>query len=109
MLNAGALYAPELVLVEAMNVLRRLERDRIIATPEANGAQEDLLQLDLQLFTFEPFAVRVWQLRHRLTSYDGWYVALAEALECPLATLDERLAGSAGATCRLLTPESGRI
>ena len=36
---------------------------------------------------FEPFAGRVWELRANLTSYDAWYVALAEALEAPLATL----------------------
>jgi predicted nucleic acid-binding protein len=52
----------------------------LLATPEANAAQDDLMQLDIELFPFEPFAGRIWELRHNLTSYDAWYVAIAEAL-----------------------------
>ena len=36
-------------------------------------------------------AERAWQLRHNLTFYDALYVALAEALGCPLVTADMRL------------------
>jgi predicted nucleic acid-binding protein len=39
---------------------------------------------------------RAWQLRAKVTFYDGLYVALAELLEVPLVTLDARLAGSPG-------------
>ena len=84
-------------------MLRRLERARHISTPEANAAHEDLMQLDLQLFSFDPFADRIWELRHTVTSYDAWYVAVAEALRLPLATLDGRLAKARGPKCRFLT------
>jgi len=30
-------------------------------------------------------------LLHNVTNYDAWYVAIAEALKLPLATLDESL------------------
>jgi predicted nucleic acid-binding protein len=103
-LAKGSLHAPELALVEATNILRRLERAKLITTPEANGAQEDLMQLDIDMFSFEPFADRVWELRHNVTSYDAWYVALAEALKLPLATLDETLSKSNGVACEFLTP-----
>ena len=102
----GGLVAPELVWVEAMNTLRRLEHARRISASEANAAHEDLMQLDLQAFPFDPFAERVWQLRHNLTSYDAWYVAVAEALDLPLATLDKRLARARGPVCSFLTPGS---
>jgi predicted nucleic acid-binding protein len=98
------LHAPELVRAEATNVLRRLERTKLITTPEANGARDDLMQLDIVLFPFEPFADRIWELRHNLTSYDAWYVALAEGLRLPLATLDERLSRSNVGVCDFLTP-----
>jgi len=98
------LQAPELVRAEATNIFRRLERAKLITTPEANAAQDDLMQLDLQLFPFDPFAGRIWELRHNVTSYDAWYVAIAEALELPLATLDEPLSKSSGVTCKFLTP-----
>jgi len=98
------LKVPELILVEATNIFRRLERAKLIATPEANAAQDDLMQLGIELFPFEPFAGRIWELRHNVTSYDAWYVAVAEALKLPLATLDEPLSKSNGVTCKFLTP-----
>ena len=103
-LAGGLLQAPELVRAEATNIFRRLERAKLITTPEANAAQDDLMQLDIELFPFEPFADRIWELRHNLTSYDAWYVAIAEALRLPLATLDEPLSKSNGVACKFLTP-----
>jgi predicted nucleic acid-binding protein len=102
-LASATLVAPELAKVEAANVLRRLERDRRISTPEANGAYDDLLQLGVEWFSFEPFAARIWQLRNNVSCYDAWYVALAEALDLPLATMDARLARASGPACRFLT------
>lgn len=100
----GGALAPELILVETSNVLRRLERARVISTIEANAAQRDLMRLDLELFPFSPFAGRVWELRGNVTAYDAWYVALAEALGCPLATLDRRLSRASGPRCSFVTP-----
>lgn len=105
-LAAGSFYAPELVRVEATSILRRLERAKQITTPEANAAYEDLMQLNLELFSFDPVAGRIWELRHTVTSYDAWYVAIAEMLRLPLATLDERLSEAKGPTCEFLTPRS---
>ena len=107
-LEQDGLYAPELLRVEAANVLRRLERGKEITEQEANAAFEDLVELDVELHAFEPFAERVWELRHNVTSCDGWYVALAEALNLPLATFDERLVKVEGPTCRFLTPDSNK-
>ena len=101
----GPLYAPELVSVEATNILRRLERAKQITSAAANAAYEDLLQLDLDLFPFQPFAQRIWELRHNVISYDAWYVALAESISLPLATLDKKLAKTKGIACEFLTPE----
>jgi predicted nucleic acid-binding protein len=103
-LAAGSLHAPELALAEATNIFRRLERAKIIATPEANAAQDDLMRLDIDLFPFEPFAERIWELRHNVTSYDAWYIALAKVLTVSLATLDVPLSKSNRVACELLTP-----
>jgi predicted nucleic acid-binding protein len=104
--SGASLHAPDLALAEATNVLRRLERAKQITMAEANGAHEDLMQLNIELFSFEPFAERIWELRHNFTSYDAWYVAVAEALRLPLATFDERFVKAKGPTCRFLTPRS---
>ena len=74
---------------------------------EATSAHESLLRLNLDLFPFAPFADRIWALRSNVTSYDAWYVAIAEALDYPLATLDQRLGRASGPACEIITP-SGR-
>jgi len=103
-LGVGSLQAPELVHAEATNILRRLERAKLITTSDANAAQDDLMKLGIELFPFEPFAGRIWELRHNVTSYDAWYVAIAEALSIPLATLDGPLSKSNRVTCKFLLP-----
>lgn len=69
-------------------------------------AHTDLLALRFDLFPYEPFAPRVWELRDNLTAHDAWYVALAEALSAKLATLDSALCRASGPRCGFLTPES---
>ena len=99
-----SLAGPELALAEASNILRRLEQARNISRLEANSAHRDLLRLDLELFPFAPFADRVWALRNNLSSYDAWYVALAEVLNCPLVTIDRKLSRASGPRCEILVP-----
>lgn len=100
----GNLAAPELVLAEAGNVLRRLERAKLITGLEARAAYGDLLRLEVELYPFAPFAERIWALRAQVTSYDAWYVAVAEHLDCPFATLDTKLAKSSGPRCAFVIP-----
>lgn len=103
---AGAtLMAPDLVVVEVLNILRRLEHAGNLAELVASLAQQDLGELAIELLPPSPFADRIWQLRHNLTCYDAWYVAIAEAFELPLATLDRRLAHASGPRCPIRTPD----
>jgi predicted nucleic acid-binding protein len=101
-LAVDGLHAPTLVYAETANVLRRLESSRRISASEANQAFDDLMQLAVQSHPFEPFAERIWELRHNITAYDAWYVALAEALSLPLATLDAPLARTKSVRCKFL-------
>jgi predicted nucleic acid-binding protein len=103
-LSAAALHAPELAKVEAANILRRLHLARRLTAAEANAAFRDLLDLEIQSYAFDPLAQRIWELRHAVTSYDAWYIALAEALRLPLATLDRRLSRAQGVSCKFLLP-----
>lgn len=104
LLDEGGIVAPHLVLVEATSILRRLESANELSRLEATAAQRDLLALDILLVPFEPFAERVWALRRNMTSYDAWYVAVAEAFDLPLATLDRRLSRASGPSCRFRLP-----
>ena len=106
-LERHPLTAPHLILVEATNVLRRLELTGHLGKLEATAAARDILLLDIGLVPFEPFADRVWELRQTVTSYDAWYVAVAERFEVPLATIDRKLSQAPGPRCEFLLPESG--
>ncbi|MBD3647589.1 MAG: type II toxin-antitoxin system VapC family toxin [Pseudomonadales bacterium] len=86
---------------------RRRERNNDIPDFEANVEERDLLRVDVDLLPFEPFATRVWELRDNLTSYDACYVAVAEAIDAPLATLYEKLTRAGGPRCKFVTPSSG--
>jgi len=101
-LQCNEVVAPALLQVECTNVLRRLTTSGNIIDLDASMAQRDLMLLPISLFPFEPFAERVWDLRNNLSSYDAWYVAIAEALNVPLATLDAKLINAPGPTCEFI-------
>ncbi|OBA78725.1 twitching motility protein PilT [Mycobacterium sp. 1164966.3] len=104
LLASDDLAAPHLMPVEAANILRRAAMAGEISADSAALAHADLLALRVGLFAYEPFAERVWELRKNLAAYDAWYVALAELLSAPLATLDPRLANSSGPRCAFAIP-----
>ena len=89
---------------EVNNALRRMELAGEITSSDAMSAREEFSEFDLELFSFAPYADRVWALRRNLTCYDAWYVALAESLGCPLVTSDLRLSRAAGPKCAFVTP-----
>ena len=99
-----ALAAPHLMPVEAANILRRATLAGALTVAEAGMAHADLLRLRVELFAYPGFAARVWELRDNVSAYDAWYVAVAEGLSAPLATLDLRLVSTSGPTCQFLTP-----
>lgn len=100
----GFLVAPHLAIVECLNILRRLELAGQVGQLEAAAAQRNLHEFEIELMPIRPFENRIWQLRQNLTSYDAWYVAVAEAMDLPLATLDRRLAGATGPQCEFSLP-----
>ena len=98
------IVSTELMPAEVSNTLRRMELRRELSPEAAVEAYRQLLYLRPELFSFTPFAARVWALRRNLTCYDAWYVALAEALGCPLVTTDHRLSRATGPECAFVTP-----
>jgi predicted nucleic acid-binding protein len=102
------LVAPHLMPVEVANILRRVVLAGDLSADVAALAHGDLVRLRIDLVPYEAHAERVWSLRDNLTAYDGWYVALAEALEVPLITLDRRVARATGPRCAFRLPPMGR-
>jgi predicted nucleic acid-binding protein len=103
-LEGDQLIAPHLMPVETANILRRAALRGDISQDVASLAHTDLLALAVDLYPYEPFATRVWELRLNVTAHDAWYIALAEAFDVPLATLDGQLTRANGPRCKFTTP-----
>lgn len=93
--------APHVVDVEVVSVLRRDHRLGRLDETAAAQAVEDLRDWPGERFGHQPLLERVWELRTTVRGWDAAYVALAEALDAPLLTLDARLAAASGPRCRI--------
>ena len=98
------LAAPHAMPVEVASVLRRQIMRGRVSVAVATLAHAELADLSIELFPYAPSSRRVWELRENLTSYDAWYVALAEQLDAPLVTLDKRMAVASGPRCEFRLP-----
>lgn len=96
-----SLWVPHLIDVEVGHALRRRVAARKLREDRAMAALGKLSELPLRRIVHLGLLDRAWQLRHNLSFYDGVYVALAEALDMPLLTLDRRLAKAAGDVSRV--------
>lgn len=94
--RAHVLHAPHLVDVEVASGLRRLVHAGVLSDDRARDILDDTAALPIRRYPHTPLLDRAWELRENLTISDGVYVALAEALQCPLVTCDARLASAPG-------------
>lgn len=105
-LRHGAIGAPAHMRFEAANVIRRMVVTDAITHADAHDAQRELASAPVLEWAFREVAGRVVELWPNVTAYDAAYVAMAEALDMPLLTLDERLSRAAGPQCAFLLPPS---
>ena len=98
-LSTERLAAPHLVDAEVLQAMRRLVARGTVASQIADGAVRQWSRLGVRRLAVHWLSERIWALRHNLSAYDASYVALAEALDCPLLTADARLAGAPGPGC----------
>lgn len=93
--------APHVIDAEVLGAVRR---DHLLGRLDATAARqavEDLRDWPGERFSHRGLLERAWDLRDTVRSWDALYVALAEALDATLLTLDERLARAEGPTCRI--------
>lgn len=88
----GEVAAPHLLDVEVLSVLRALLLGRTLEPHVAETARQDHFAFTITRHETGPLADRIWQLRHRYTSHDATYLALAEGLAVPLYTCDAKFA-----------------
>lgn len=97
----GVFLAPDLLDAEVVQVFRRLERAGSVSESRAAASIQLLERLPVDRRPTLPLVPRVWALRENLTAYDATYVALAEALACPLLTCDARIRDAPGHGARI--------
>lgn len=90
------LHAPHLLDYETANVTRRKVLRGEISAERGERALGAFRALNVVRYPATPFVARVFALRDSVSSGDAFYIALAEALDCPLVTTDDRLARSHG-------------
>jgi predicted nucleic acid-binding protein len=92
------LHTVSLLDVEFAQVLRRLVRQGSLTPKRAGEAIEDIAALRITRYAPVLLLQRIWRLRQNLSAYDAAYVALAEKLQAPLITRDQRMAAAPGHT-----------
>ena len=95
-------HAPHLLDVEVAQVIRRYWLIGVIDDLRGNQMIDDLSDLPIDRHAHTLLLPRIWKLRGNLTVYDAVYIALAEALDAPLVTCDERLATARGHSARII-------
>jgi len=93
------LGAPHLIDAEVQAVIQRQHRTGGLDLTAATQAVDDLRTWPAERWPHRPLLERAWELRDNVRSYDALYVALAEAMNATLLTLDKRLAKAPGVRC----------
>jgi len=96
------LHAPQLIDYEVVSVLRGLTFGGHLTEGRAQDAFTDFHDLAVERWpASDALRRRAFQLRHNLSAYDAAYIALAEALDCPLLTRDARISRASGHTAQV--------
>ena len=99
--HRDTLHSVHLLDVEFVQVLRRLVREGTLSPKRAEEAAEDMAVLRITRYAPVLLLQRIWRLRQNLSAYNAAYVALAEELQAPLITRDQRIAAAPGHTARI--------
>lgn len=104
----GDLFAPHLIDVEVLGVIRRHHAAGSLDATAASQAVADLEAWPGERVGHRLFLHRAWELRANVRGSDAMYVALAEALGAVLVTADARLARATGPECQVEVIPSDR-
>jgi predicted nucleic acid-binding protein len=101
-LAAEELHAPTQLDYEIVSAVRGLTLGGSLSAARAQDLLVDFDDLPIRRWpSAHALRRRAFQLRDHVSAYDAAYVALAEALDCPLLTRDRRLARSIGHNVRI--------
>ena len=93
--------APHLVDAEVLSAIQTHHRLGSLDATAAAQAVDDLRLWPGERWAHRALLERAWDLRHNVRGYDALYVALAEALDATLVTLDRRLGRVTSLRCSI--------
>ena len=96
--------APHLIDAEVLSAVQTHHRLGRLDQTAATQAVDDLRAWPGERWSHRPLLDRAWELRSNVRGYDALYVALAEALDATLLTLDLRLTKVRGLRCGVEIP-----
>jgi len=99
---------PEHFVFEVVSALRRLWLGGHLDRSTFKAAVSRVEALPLDVWPSKPLLPRIVELAANATPYDAAYVALAERLDAPLLTADDKLARMPGVRCRFLPANARR-
>lgn len=88
--------APELLDVEVVNALRKLDRIGVVPERRRSTLIATFQALPIRKYRHDVLLPEIWTLRKNVTAYDAAYVVLARLLQAPLVTRDRKLATAPG-------------
>ncbi|MGI8578277.1 MAG: type II toxin-antitoxin system VapC family toxin [Nocardioidaceae bacterium] len=91
-MEGQTLYAPQIIDLEVLSAIARLERAGTLTQAEADRGSADWAGLTVERVDTGLVASSIWELRRSVRISDAFYLATAGAMQRPLLTSDGRLA-----------------
>ena len=100
MVDGWQVVEPMLLRYEVTSAIYRKGKTGLISVPDSREVLKRFLQLDIDFLDPLELPLRATELAEqfqRPNTYDAYYLALAETMNCPFWTGDERLMNAVGA------------
>ncbi len=99
--RASLVYAPDLIINEAISALTRLWRNETISNSLYCEALEDLTNVPAKIISSRSLIKSMPPKLGHISAYDAAYVCLAENLQIPFYTTDAKLSKVAQKYCEV--------
>ena len=99
--RASLVYAPDLIINEAISALTRLWRNETISNSLYREALEDLTNIPAKIVSSRSLIKSMPTKLGHISAYDAAYVCLAENLQIPFYTTDAKLSKVAQKYCEV--------
>ncbi|HFC29705.1 MAG TPA: PIN domain-containing protein [Oceanospirillales bacterium] len=89
----SSLHAPDFVQLECTSILSKKVRRQELQLNEANQIQDLLLQMPVQMYSWQDLLLKAGQVAHATcrSVYDCLYLVLAKQLQGKMVTADKKL------------------